>query len=658
MSRLVQTAMSWTPCFILQIQAGTLDRFQKLRAFFVKRGTLGGSKTNGLAIDVIRRDTGADESQNLSEHYSMMLLSQAFLKLLQVWDNGQLSDFPEELIRIQIPIILYQAMVATLQTQSLDGSWSLNLSSREVTAYAVLTLHAISTLPWLSHFNDRIHEAIKKATIFLAVTNDETESEEYIWVEKVTFALNPLSRAYCLAAMCTRMSCTWSERITKLVKIPMDKVLKLSKFFSKLPIFSKDEPWTVEAAVAEGCLWLPQLMGLSSDIFPRENAERYKYVEYIPFTWIGTNRRNGSALSNNVLWEMMVISLLEYQLDHYMESVVCSKQQLNDIEVTKALVRRLCTIPSHSEPQGTRDENCLTNGSPGPKIKLNGVSINGIASEDACIHENIKGRFDDLDDKTDILASPLKEIQSVLSRFTSYVLNHATVLQSPLLIRRHLHRALEACLLAHIVHEEDNADFAAQQAPTIPVNQAHKTSASSTHGIKPFLAPRVDYHTWVTMTSAPNTHCPFSYHFFTILAAPNPSQPYFRGAKQHWLSASVCHHLSNVCRLYNDHGSVARDAAEGNLNSLNFPEFHESTKGTDLRHQGLEERSEKAMRADLWAIADFERECLDRATNELDEEVRMMEGGKWKMEALRTFLEVVDLYGQLQVARDITPRVK
>lgn len=58
-----------------------------------------------------------------------------------------------------------------------------------------------------------------------------------------------------------------------------------------------------------------------------------------------------------------------------------------------------------------------------------------------------------------------------------------------------------------------------------------------------------------------------------------------------------------MCRQYNDYGSIARDRAERNLDSINFSEFGASggEVGVDVDERLKEEL--------LW-IAEYERECL------------------------------------------------
>ena len=569
----------------------------------------------------------------------MMLLSQTFVKLLHVWDSGQLSKLPEDLIRDQVPLILFQILILTLQRQSSDGSWALSTPSREITAYAVLSLKALSSLPWLAQFRPRLQKAIKKGSTILIMDHDEWDCEEYIWAEKVTYALPPLSRAYCLAALCACTPYSWSKRVASLVTIPTEKVFKLSKFFSQLPMFSEDECWMLEAAVAEGYLYLPQLMRVSSNVFPRKEMTEYKYLEYIPFTWIATNRRNHNSLSNYVLWEMMVIALLDYQLDEFMETVVGKKEQLKDVEAVKVLVKRLCEFPSHEDAKAGKDQFRLTNDD--HNNGYNNGYVNGLPNG------NING----------LRSTALEQIESVLTRLTSYILLHPKVVQSPIHIRRQLHDELVTCMLTHIAHSEDNARFADQQKPQDLGTCTSNSSSATGTPIIPFSSPRSTYYSWVRTISADNTHCPFTFLFFSCLVTPKPGESFFQGVRQHYLSNALCRHLANMCRQYNDYGSVARDQAEDNLNSLNFPEFHEPS-GQQGDGNQAELRGEEVMKKDLFFIAEYERECLNHAIGKLHAEMMTAENGVWKINALQSFIDTGDLYGQRYVARDITNRVQ
>ena len=575
-------------------------------------------------------------------------MSQAFETLLRSWDSGLLSNLNQELIHTRIPLTLVQAMVTTLRTQSLDGSWGLRRPSREITAYAILTLKALVIIPWLMHFADVIQLAIDRASEYLISTREQWGIEDYIWIGKTTYVLPTVSWAYCLAALCANKSYTWSERIRGLAVLPSKKITKLSKFFANLPIFFNDERWMLEAAVAEGFFWQQQLVRIRSDIFPYDDLTRYKYFEYIPFTWIATNHRNGSPLSNKALWELMSMALLLYQLDEFMESAVCSQEQLKGIESVKVLVKRLCKGPRQDEAESPENRYTITSDDSGNvEVSFKDVFTWRPAAEKAPLKTS-EERDNELGQEEVINGPPLPvtDIESTLTRFISHILTHRAVVQSPHHIRLYLHQSLERYILAHIAHEEANARFASEQHSTNGLHDSLDSQDLPT--IKTFPALQLDYYTWTIAISARDIGCSFAYHLFTLLALPDPSQPFFQGAKQHWYSARVDHHLAVMCRQYNDCGSLARDAAEGNINSLNFAEFHEGPGGRD----------EAAMKAELLAIADFERESVGRAMRKLEGELQGTGNGAWKMDALRVMVDTADLFGQMYVARDISPRVK
>jgi hypothetical protein len=131
--------------------------------------------------------------------------------------------------------------------------------------------------------------------------------------------------------------------------------------------------------------------------------------------------------------------------------------------------------------------------------------------------------------------------------------------------------------------------------------------------------------------------------------------------------------------MYNDAGSAARDADERALNSLNFPEFasssssssssaaapkkrthsghiketatnDETKNGTDKtkKDEGVRDPKEEL----LW-LAGYERRGLEMAVGMLEEELK---GDERLVGALRLFVRVTDLYGQIYVLRDVGTR--
>ncbi|CAE7033959.1 hypothetical protein CFE70_004917 [Pyrenophora teres f. teres 0-1] len=109
-----------------------------------------------------------------------------------------------------------------------------------------------------------------------------------------------------------------------------------------------------------------------------------------------------------------------------------------------------------------------------------------------------------------------------------------------------------------------------------------------------------------------------------------------------------------MCRMYNDLGSTVRDLDEGNLNSIEFPEFE--------RHESLNAKMSELIRGE------YERSCMFKAFTELrnhgimnawvdnDAEAKRLAERRfriWKM-----FCDEVDLYGQVYVMRDISSRLE
>lgn len=135
--------------------------------------------------------------------------------------------------------------------------------------------------------------------------------------------------------------------------------------------------------------------------------------------------------------------------------------------------------------------------------------------------------------------------------------------------------------------------------------------------------------------------------------------------------------------MYNDWGSLARDTIEGNINSLNFPEFHlepishvsKSSDSSSLSRTaynsvgsmgdgsrpttpGSDADIDRA-RVDLMWVAEYERRGLQMATEHLGNEMRAAVGSaksEETMRALKLFINVTDLFGQVYVQKDLTAR--
>ncbi|CAF9942337.1 hypothetical protein IMSHALPRED_003626 [Imshaugia aleurites] len=571
---------------------------------------------------------------HLSSSYPTMLFVQALIRLLKLWNDGLQCVLPDDLIRTRIPIILCQALIRTLQAQNSDGSWgdrNSDESTHEETAYSVLTLARISSIAFPEPLQLCIMAAIENGRKVLLT---HAEKPRYLWIEKVSYKSDALCESYCLAALNIHVPVLrLGSKVECLFALPMERVNKFTHFYSQLPLLAGVAKWRIQASLIEGYLFQPLIKRVRLDIFPRKNMEEDKYFEYIPSTWTCCNNLDETYISDALLYDMMVVSFLNYQADEYMETVG-NRYARDRIDALKNVVENIfresevCHMAESGSEVGdvNIDGNDLTNSD--RQIEKTCGTLRPDSETGDIIDEG--------QDHTMAIASDVEElndIRSILKCFVDYVLRHPTIMQANKFNQASLRTELRVFLLAHITQAEDNARLAAQQTPGSSITV-------------PFKTPRGSYFDWVHTTSAAHTSCPYSFAFLTCLLS-GTGTTCFETVKEKYLAQDVCRHLSTMCRMYNDFGSLARDRAEANLNSVNFREF--GADGLTTSDQELKDR--------LWRLAEYERECLDLAFTRLEQ---LSLGCKRKRSVLRIFkmfTNVTDFYGQIYVVRDIATRM-
>ena len=554
--------------------------------------------------------------QNISDYYPIMLLAQCLIGLLHSWDTGQLPVLPEALVQDRVPVILSQILTKVLQDQLPDGSWA-GVSSYETTAYALIALKTTSTIPWAASISREARVAIEQATSFLNQHSESWQQAQYTWVEKVTYRSPILSQVYCIAAVKARSYRAWGRKLTQ-ARFLGKAHSQYTALFRQLPLFSDTPEWLLNASITESYFFQSRLEHLRSHVFPLNDEAKPKYLAFIPITWIATKNTCRSPSSNNTLMQMMIISMFVYQADEYFEATIASQFQ-HDLQHVRDIIDKLCQEhPRNSHPLSDSINLPEKNGNGGP------ASV--------------------------IVVPTLIEVEQILSGFVKYVLTHPQVIQAPCSTQKELRKVLGTFLLAHVTQIEDNTLLSSG-------------GSDSTTTIFP-CAPNKPYFDWVRTTSADHTSCPFAFVFFTCLMK-NSCSSAFMHIRQKYLAQDMCRHLATMCRQYNDYGSVARDRAERNLNSLNFPEFdrgvgdHGATKSRERAIREIHRDPEFRLSDDdekkkelLW-LAEYERQCLSLAMKNLEE---ILPGNT--VEDLRLFIGVTDLYGQMYVVQDLTSRIK
>lgn len=111
----------------------------------------------------------------------------------------------------------------------------------------------------------------------------------------------------------------------------------------------------------------------------------------------------------------------------------------------------------------------------------------------------------------------------------------------------------------------------------------------------------------------------------------------------------LCRHITDVTRIYNDCGSIARNSAKKNLNSVDFPEFATTASGSDKRA--------------LQALGEYERACcqvsfahLKAALVQTAATPAEEAGKRRRLDVWQVFLNTAELCGQIYVICDFTAR--
>ena len=573
-----------------------------------------------------------------------MLLAQAFMKLIQCWEAGELASLSSELLRDQIVLVAFRSLVRILLTQSSDGSWGYRGPCEE-TAYAILALVELAGLPMASFFDQQIHSALFRGRNYLKA-HRQANQFEYLWVEKVLYGAQYLSQAYILAALnAPETSSTNGPGIQELLNIDYRAMNKSADIFQKLPLLESRPRWLILASWIEGQLFLPLLQEVRRAAFSRGGMTKDKYFAWIPIMWTLADNKNGANTSTRLLYDMMRVSVLNFQADEFMETVL-DAENVNDDSTVRNIIEDLFInfgLPDGKElPSGNIHSPILhaplKNGFHSNRHMQTDDGVSTFPVEVHHTHDN------------ETYAPPAAHLP--VSRSLQSFINYITEISSiagvlPSALHR-IHNELKAFLLAHLTQAQMNKNFSSYKrtvaAPlsTAPIIDQHPNSQS--------------FRTWLFSTAAVHTSCPYSFVLYLALnSAAYGGASLLQSTMQQYVAEDLCGHLARMCRLYNDCGSLKRDLAEGNLNCVNFPDFRDGDSDdnndddAEVKAEGGLVEEEK-LKERLMALADWERKGLESAMEDLE---RCPETDERLMRALKVFVDVTDLFGQVYVVKDI-----
>lgn len=447
-----------------------------------------------------------------------MLVSEAFSLLYEkVTQHSELmravleDDFRLE---EQIPLVSLDILTKILKSQASDGSWN---STCELTANAILAISALARLPWIRGLRiETLAASLSTAKAYLDFHKSEWSQGRYLWVEKVTYASDLLSEAYCVAASVTSALTTEDGEPAEELAQQMDafylssKVLQAmwrsTQLFSRTPLFADMDADMMRIAACQAGYAAGRLRRQRLETFPRKGMSEDKYLMVIPLTWTACNIRLAGRTSKYVESEMIILSMLMFQADEFMEHAVGSFER--ETEAIRSIIRQLCEISSAESG-------------------------------------NVNVDFD-LDLAPQKATELINTIREPLARFVKHIMHHPSVTRAPYIIQRRLSIELNTFLQAHITQLEDSRSLERERA-----------------------TPKRTYYNWVRSTSADHTSCPVAFVFYTCLLNSN----ILEGGQAAFVAEDLCRHLATMCRVYNDYGSLKRDRAENNLSSADFPEI-------------------------------------------------------------------------------------
>jgi hypothetical protein len=410
-------------------------------------------------------------------------------------------------------VVLFQILVRILQQQNEDGSWG-SRGSREETAYAIISLSNVVSLPFLNPIEGQIETAISRGRKYLrsikALENIKLTPNDYIWVGKISYGVEIVCHSYVIAASNGPVPrYILGPRVSALVRIPVQKVDNFGNFYAKLPMFARVEPWILKAWVIEGYLFLPDLAKRRLEVFSRRGMDEEKYLEYIPFSWIAASGLENTQASAQMLFDMMMISMVNFQVDEFFDGVISKGDPLTIARLRKT-VEKL----------------------------FSGLTIS---------------RTSDIVNGFDALNEHELNIYRQLECFLHFAVTNPRIQNAGDHDKAQLLLELKFYLFAHTQQIEDNFKFQRQSRQ------------------KTYYSPPSSYARWVRTTASDHLSSQYAFAFWMCLLTND--QDYLPNSEIKYIAQDCCTRLSVICRMFNDYGSLARDRKESNVNSMCFPDF-------------------------------------------------------------------------------------
>ncbi|KAL9051002.1 MAG: hypothetical protein Q9162_006297 [Coniocarpon cinnabarinum] len=600
---------------------------------------------------------------NVSEYYPDMLLAQAIVKALVYWEAGQLTQLDGTGALDDMILVAFRLLVRLLITQNKEGSWG-SRGAREETSYAILALTNLAGLQLATFLKQQIHAAFDQGRQFLETSHpDALQEPEFLWVEKVLYASSNLSEAYRIAILQSVSAPLQNLSLGKdIAHVDAGKMAKFAVFSQKIPMLAREPRWLTLASWLEGQLFLPKLKEVRSAVASRIGWSKDQCFQWIPTMWTLANNVSECSISATLMLKMMKVSLFNFQADEIMESQIRVDPEpiIDAIFCNKSasVVINGASTSDHSNADDAADEinvkSCVSS-----KPMATGSLVNRKRSLDQSVEPSASKRHQSKH-ATEAVEQPMHNevyLESSLQSFKAQIASlfadthdgSSLKAHDPQNIPRSVLSQLHRFFCAHLIQSQLNEEFVKTR------NRTRRPGALSELTV--FRESEYDFRAWLDNVFAIHTSCPYSFKTYFAFVDMERTSPVLETARHKHVITDVCTHLSRMCRLYNDNGSLARDMIEGNLNCVNFPEFHDGVAGLRTGADSTAEMKtdEERLKAQLMELASWERKCLENAMVQLD---TMEETSKELMGSLKVFVAVTDLFGQVYVVQDLASRRK
>ncbi|KAF2018552.1 hypothetical protein BU24DRAFT_418075 [Aaosphaeria arxii CBS 175.79] len=555
-----------------------------------------------------------------SDYYAYLLFVQVFRKIVksQEWKTQLSNDF----LHIRGPITIVQMVTKILSEQNTDGTWGEGMyGCLETTSLALISLVSAMSLDFLGIIFMDIRHAVEKGRELLLFSllsgKDTPGTKNALWIGQSASTSPLLREAYMVSAVAQTLEVKTSEdRTATLADKASRKALGLASFFHSLPALSNAPFLQLKAGAIESSFYVTMLKTMRTDIFPVTKAkEMDKYFDYIPIMWTMSSYSKGGYVPPVLIWDISVLSMYIFLADEYMEGYVANFTTTEFAELR--------------------------------------AGIENIFALDHCPISPFAGN-----------ATPSARVQAaleVLGKWANYHLTYPSLAAASAVDTLNLRVESKNYLLHHITQLSDNQRLAVQAQGT----------ASG-----PFRTPSMGFAHWLHVVGSGHIGAPIGLVWLSACVGSKirgANKDCFRTVKQKMMIWNANSHAGKQLRMFNDYGSIARDAAERNLNSVDFPEFFSDGTQTQTQPCGIpiEKTSqgkgsndvdsfEVTMRKQtLLDAAMYERMCTEREMDDL-----YLELAKDGLigERLAKWVEVYyaggDLFSDMYLVRDVTNSTK